>query len=73
MITLARARSGDRGSVSVFVAIVFVAVLFVVAMIVDGGRSERLPLGARSDRQRRALGAERGDRDGHDGHRPHLL
>jgi len=38
MITLASARHADRGSVSVFVAIVFVAVLFVVAMIVDGGR-----------------------------------
>lgn len=38
MITLARARRRDDGSVSVFVAIVFVAVLFVVAMIVDGGR-----------------------------------
>lgn len=38
MMTLARGRDRERGSVSVFVAIVFVAVLFVVAMIVDGGR-----------------------------------
>jgi len=38
MKTMMHSRDPERGSVSVFVAIVFVAILFVVAMIVDGGR-----------------------------------